>query len=502
MNTIRRQSIISSGVVYIGFALGAVTNYVMAREFNPDQYGLVSGMFIAIGTIIAYVAGMGMTGYAGKFYPYYKDNLPVEKIDLMTWALLISLGGFLVTMALGVLLKSRVIHFYAAQSAELVHYYYWIFPFGLGMTLFGLLEAYGWQVRQSVLTNYLREVQVRLTTFLLILLYLVGWLGSFGNFVKLFSLNYLLVSGILILCLVRSGQLHFTFSVSRVTRKFYPKIRALALLVWGGGVFFNLSFYFAQIVIAGVVTGGLTAVGIFTLAQFIGSLVQAPQRGVAAAAIGPLAQAWKDKDYGRIRRIYHRSAINQLVFSVGMFVLIWINYRDGIVTFDLKPAYLAGQSVFLFIGLARIVDLGTGVNSQIIVTSVHWRFEFLSGVILVLLTVPLNYLLAKELGITGPAIADLISFSIYNGVRYLFLYRTYRLQPFDVKSVYTLLLGVAGYLICHVFFDRHQGLLWMIVRSATFLILYVTGVFWLKLSEDTLPVLRTLKKRLGFVKGK
>ncbi|HUB59712.1 MAG TPA: hypothetical protein VL978_03360, partial [Puia sp.] len=181
MTTIRKQSIISSGIVYIGFALGAVTNYIMAREFNPDQYGLVNGMFIAIGTIISFVASMGMTGYIGKFYPYYKDNLPPEKIDLMTWALLISLGGFLLTMALGILLKNQVIHFYQERSAELVHNYYWIFPFGLGITLFGVLEAYGWQVRRSVLTNYLREIQVRLTTFVLVLLYLMGWLGGFSN---------------------------------------------------------------------------------------------------------------------------------------------------------------------------------------------------------------------------------------------------------------------------------------------------------------------------------
>ena len=71
---------------------------------------------------------------------------------------------------------------------------------------------------------------------------------------------------------------------------------------------FNLSFYFAAVVIASVVPGGLTAVGLFTMAQYVASLIQAPQRGVASAAIGPLSKAWKKKDYGRIGRIYRRSA--------------------------------------------------------------------------------------------------------------------------------------------------------------------------------------------------
>jgi O-antigen/teichoic acid export membrane protein len=155
---------------------------------------------------------------------------------------------------------------------------------------------------------------------------------------------------------------------------------------------------------------------------------------------------------------------------------------------------------FLFIGLSRIVDLGTGVNSQIIVTSVHWRFELVSGTILVLLTIPLNYLLAKEMGLIGPAIADLITFCIYNGIRWLFLYRKYKLQPFDRKSGYTLLLGAALFFTCDRLFSHFQGLVWMIVRSSIFLLLYGGGVLTLRLSEDIIPVWDTVKKRLGLIR--
>jgi O-antigen/teichoic acid export membrane protein len=501
MTTIRKQSIISSGVVYVGLALGALTQYLLAKVFNPDQYGLINGMFVAIGMVLCFVASLGMPGFIFKFYPYYKDNLPAEKNDMMGLALTVSLGGFLLTLALGIIFSDKVLHFYQSRSAALIRYYYWIFPFGLGMMVFGVLEAYAWQIKQSILTSYLREVQIRVTTLLLIVLYITGVLGGFDSFVKLYSFNYLLIAMILAGYLVRTGQMPLTLKVSRVTRKFLPKIRALALLSWGGGVFFNLSFYFAQIVIAGVVVGGLTAVGIFTFAQFLSSLVQAPQRAVAAASVGPLARAWKDKDLGRISRIYHRSAINQLIFSLGLFLLISINYQDGIHVFRLNPTYLAGQSAFLFIGLARVVDLGTGVNSQVIVTSVRWRFELFSGVILVVLTIPLNYFLAKRMGLVGPAIADLITFFIYNGIRWLFLFVKYRLQPFDRKSGLTILLGVAALLVCRWLFGQHQGLVWMITRSVVFLLIYAGGVLALRLSEDVLPVWQTVKKRLGFVKG-
>jgi O-antigen/teichoic acid export membrane protein len=497
MTTIRKQSIISSGVVYIGLALGALSQYLLARTFTPGQYGLITGMFVSIGTIISFVAAIGMPSYIMKFYPYYKDHLPPEKNDMMGQALLVSLGGLLVTISAGIIFRKTVIDFYEDKSAELVQYYYWIFPFGLGLTLFSILEAYGWQLKRSILTSYLREIQFRITTLALTILFLTGVLGSFDLFVKLYAFNYLLIALMLMIYLLRSRQLHFSFTPSRVTKKFFTKIRGMALLAWGGNIFFNVSFYFAQIVIAGLVAGGLTAVGIFTLAQFISSLIQAPQRAVGAAAIGPLSRAWKDKDHGRISRIYQRSAINQLIFSAGMFVLIWINFRDGILVFHLNTAYLAGQWVFFFLGLARVIDLGTGVNSQVIGTSIHWRFELYSGMILVALTIPLNYLLAKKIGLIGPAVADLITLFIYNGIRWLFLYRKYRLQPFDWKSVVSILLAAAAFALCDRLFGSLHGLLWMFARSAVFIIVYVSGVLAFRLSEDLLPVWETVKKRVS-----
>ena len=281
-----------------------------------------------------------------------------------------------------------------------------------------------------------------------------------------------------------------------MTRKFFSRIKALALLAWSGGVVYNLAFFFAQIVIAAVVPGGLTAVGLYTMAQFAGSLIQAPQRELIAASYGPLSQAWKDKDLGRISRVYRRSSITQLIFSVGMFVVLLINFRDGIITFGFPRQYLLARPVFIYIALARIVDMGTGVNGQIIATSTRWRFDFLSGVILAALTLPLNYVLAKQMGILGPAIADLASFTVYNGIRWFYLYRNFRLQPFTRQSLYTLLLGAAAYLICQLPFGSRYGLLWLFVRTISFLVIYVGGVTGLKLSEDIRPVLETIRKRI------
>ena len=135
MSQIRRQSIISSLVVYIGFAIGFFNTYLFTREggFTQAQYGL-TGIFIAIANIMYSFANLGMGAYIYKFYPYYQDNLSKKKNDQLSWALLISLLGFCLVIIAGILFKDLVIRKFGSNSPDLVKYYYYIFPFGLGLT--------------------------------------------------------------------------------------------------------------------------------------------------------------------------------------------------------------------------------------------------------------------------------------------------------------------------------------------------------------------------------
>jgi O-antigen/teichoic acid export membrane protein len=496
MSTIRRQSIISSSIVYAGFALGGLNTFLYAKGFKVAEYGLISGMFVSIGSIIYYFANLGMPAFILKFYPYYADHLPARKNDMMGLVLIVMLAGLVLATIAGILMKPLIFWVYSAHSAELVHYFYWIFPFGLGLTLFSLLEAYAWTLKESVVTNFLRELQFRLITLTLIVLLFTGILGSFDMFIKIYAFSYLFIAVILAFYLIKKGQLHLVFTRSKVTRRLFPRIISMLGFAWSGLLLFNISNFFGQVIIAAVVPGGLTIVGIYTLALYIGSLIQAPQRALVAASIAPLSKAWKDKDYGKLQRIYHRSSINQLIFSVGMFTLIWLNFTDGILTFHLNDQYLAARPVFLFIGLRWIVDMGTGLNTQIIGTSVHWRFDFITGMILTALTLPLNYLLALRMGATGVAFADLVTFSFYNAIRWFFLYRKFDLQPFTLKTLYVLATGAVAYLICHPLFQRFHGLVWIILRSASYVALMAAGVLGLRLSEDVLPIWQTVRSRM------
>lgn len=499
MSQIRRQSIISSVVVYAGFAIGFLNTYLFAREggFTQAQYGL-TGIFMAVANIMYSVANMGMTAYIYKFFPYYNDNLPKKKNDQLTWALLIGLSGFILVIIAGILFKDLVIRKFGTNSPDLVNYYNYIFPFGLGLTLFSILEVYAWQVKKSVLTNFLREMFFRLMTTILILLTFAGIITRFDWFIKIYSFTFLAIALILLVNLLLTHNLSFTFSVSRVSRKFFKKILALVSFVYGGTIVYTISTVFDSILIAAVLPNGLALAGVYTLAQNIASLIQAPQRGIISSSMASLARAWKDKNMPKINRIYHSSSINMLIFSCGMFVLIWLNFTEGVFTFHLQKGYLDARWVFFFIGLMRIIDMGTGVNAQIIATSTRWRFDFVTGLILLLITLPLNYILTKYyFGLIGPAIANLITFTVYNAIRYFFLFKKYGLQPFSAKTLYTVILAVAGYYGCYFLFNNIGGFAGICIRSLVFIIFFGAGSLMLKLSPDILPVWATMKKKLG-----
>lgn len=503
MSQIRRQSIISSLVVYIGFALGFLNTYLFTKEggFTKNEYGL-TGIFIAIANLMFSVSNLGMTSYIYKFFPYYNDNLDKKRNDILSWALLISLVGFCFVVAGGLYFKDLIIYKFGQNSPELVKYYHWIFPFGLGLTLYSILESYAWQLRKSILTNYLREIQFRLFTTILIVLTFSGFLANFDMFIKIYSFTYLGIAFILVFFLLARGYIHLTFKVSIVTKKFFKKIIILIKFVYGGTLVYAVAGVFDTILLASVLTEGLAAVAVYSLAQNMASLIQAPQRGIISSSLSALSQAWKDKDLARIKRIYKQSSINQLIFATGMFALIWLNFSDGIFTFHLQEGYINAKWVFFFIGLMRIVDMGTGVNSQIIATSTLWKFEFFTGIILLLLTLPLNYILTKYyFDVAGPAIANLFSFTIYNAIRYWFLKKRFNLQPFTKETAYTIALALVAFYICFLLFNNYHGFWWLVIRSSCFIVLFASGTLLLKLSSDILPVFYSLQKRAGIKKG-
>jgi O-antigen/teichoic acid export membrane protein len=498
MSQMRRQSIISTIIIFIGFGIGFCNNLFFTKSnwFSPDQYGLTRSFFDFSQIIYAY-SFLGLSSVIYKFSPYYKAHLKDEDNDLLTWSLLLSILGFAVFLTGGIIFKSFFEQKFSTNSKMLVDYYYWIYPFGFSLLIFSILESYCWSLKRTVIPNFLKETALRLLTSALILLFIFKVI-SYDSFIKLFACLYGILVVILLVYLKLKGQLHFTFKVSKVTWRFRKKIFTFGIFVFAGIAISTTASLFDSLTISSKLKDGQAAMGIFAFSTYISNIIQVPQRSIIAISIPILAEAWREKKYDIIERIYKRSSINLLLICLFLFGNIWLCYDDVIKSLYINEVFLQGKYVVLFFGLKLIIDMGTGVNGQIIGTSNFWRFEFLTGIILLLLIVPLNYFLIPKIGIIGAGISNLVAYTFYNAIRLIFLWKKFNMQPFSIKTLWTLLMAFVFYGITYFTLQQFTGWVGIFTKGIMYSSLFIAGALYLNLTPDALPVLHTLKKKLGF----
>lgn len=496
MGEIRRQTILSSIVIYIGFVIGFINTFLYVKHgtFTTVEYGLTR-LFTDIGITFFSFASLGVTSYIYKFQPFYKQNLSKKENDQAALCLLIISAGFILVVIGSIIFKPLFIQKFIARSPLLINYYYWILPFSLGLLFFTTFEAFAWFAGKSIFTNFLKETGIRIFQTIIIIAFIIGWI-TFDTFIKIFSLCYITVAAVLIINLVYTNEIQFNFNISRVTKKFSKKIVWLMMLIYGSFIVNTVAQYIDSIVIASVSENGLSDVAIYTLAAFIAATIQVPQRSIVSAVVPVLSNSWKTKNFQEISRIYTRTSINLLLPALFIFSIIWLNVNDIFTVFDINRNYEAGKTVILILGISKIIDAGTGVNSQIIGTSNFWRFEVLTGVLLLAISIPLNYFLVKAYGINGSALSNLIAFSIYNFIRLFFIWRNFKMQPFSSNTILAVVITIVLYFITSRLFNTQSGWSAIVLKSGFFSIVFFSTVFFLKLTPDTEQLWQLLKFKI------
>jgi O-antigen/teichoic acid export membrane protein len=493
MSNIRKQSIKGTLWVYLGFGIGAIITYIFTHQnwFTPKEYGLTK-FILENGILVAAFASMGTNLYIYKLFPYYKENIEPKKNDLLGTAIKIVTVGFVfVSIALW-LIKPLVKQKYQTNSPLLVEYFYLLIPAGFIYLLLFILESYAFAFKKAVTISFLKEVVVRIYTLALILLKVFG-LINFNTFIYLYILQCIIVVVILSYILYKENNLWISFKTSHVTKK-YKKIIINILLLTGLTIIISTARGSIDSILIPA-KKNLDGLAIFGLVSYMAIIMTAPLRTLVGVTIPILSVSWKEKNYAEIERIYKRTSINMLAFALFIFFLFLLNFEYAINFLNLNPIYLTGKNVFIILGIVNIIELGTGVNGQIIGTSSFFRFELWTSILLTALIIPLSYFLTDKYGILGPAYANLISFTIYNSIRYIFLWKKFNMQPFTIKTLELLLIAAVSFTIVHFSFTGKEGLIYLILRSALFCILFAVAVYVRNISPDVKQVLETIKKR-------
>ena len=506
MGIIQKQGLKSSFYIMIGFVIGAINLLVLfPMFFSKSDQGLVRSI-IDVGATLSVFCTLGSLPVVFKFYPFYKQYLGPKKNELPFITLLVNLTGFGLLLILGWQEKDFIIR-KLGKSPDLAVYFNYIYPYTFFLLMFFWLEGFAWGIRKGVITNFLKETVIRILTTILILAY--GFkLISFPNFIALFSCIYLIPTLILLATLIRSKEWFITnFKISSVTRRLRGRMIKFALYVFASQFFNLLARTNDTFLIFGL--RGLTDTGIFAISMYVSAILEIPQRSLVSIAVPVLAESWKNKDLANIKHIYHKSVSNSLAIGLLLFGLIWLNI-ENLVSFlnwisqKHGGGYDALTKLIFILGLAKLIDLGTGVNSQIIGTSNYWKFDFYTNLFYIILSLPLNYYLIKNYGLEGLAFSNLAALTLYNSVRFGFLYKKFNFQPYTWQHGIFLLTTISLMLIVHQIPSNSNFAINIIIKSVTYGIAFYGLAYWINPAPEILNFFNDLirNKIPGFFKRK
>jgi O-antigen/teichoic acid export membrane protein len=496
MGIIQKQGVKSSFFIMIGFLIGAINLLVLfPMFFSKNDQGLVRAM-LDIGATLSVFCTLGTLPVIYKFFPFYNHYLGPKKNELPFITLIINLIGFSLLLIIGWQQKDFIIR-KLGRSPSLAQYFNYVYPYAFFLLIFYWLEAFAWGLRKGVYSNFLRETLIRILTTLLIIAFGLKYINLIG-FLTLFSLLYVIPSLLLLINLIKSQQFSFkSIHISSVTRRLKGKMFSFALFVFAGQFFNLLARTNDTVMIVGL--RSLSDAGIFAIATYVSAILEIPQRSLNSISIPVLATSWKNKDFANIKHIYHKSVSNLLAIGLLFFGLIWLN-TDNLVAFlnwvshNESGGYDAIGKLIFILGLAKLIDLATGVNSQIIGTSNFWKFDFYTNLFYILLSLPLNFYLINNYNLEGLAYSNLIALTLYNSIRFLFLYKKFKLQPYTYKHGLFLLLSIGLILLVHQIPTANNILANIFLQSTVFGFSFYLLVSWINPAPEALEIINNFFK--------
>ncbi|MDX1636840.1 MAG: oligosaccharide flippase family protein [Balneolaceae bacterium] len=486
MGVIVRQSIQNTVIAYVGVVLGIVSTILLyPRVLTPDQYGLTR-ILVSLTAVAAQFAHLGMKNTITRYFPHFK-NTPAGKQGLLFLTLVVPLAGFLLFCLLFFLFEDQLLYYYRDQSRLIQQYHLYLLPLVGVVLYYEVLNSYVRALKDSVTGSFLNEVLVRFLIIIVLLLYWYGWF-DFTVFMMLFVLVYSLEPAVLLVYLYLRGELILRVPFRDDSKLFVSRIVSFGTYTMLGGLTTMLVSNI-DILMLGALSN-LADAAVYAIAFYVSIVIEIPKRSIAKIATPVIADLMKEEHYERISNLYTRTALNQLIAGSLLLIGIWANMHNLL---HLLPAeYHGAEWPIIIIGFAKLIDMGAGLNGQIILNSEHYRFDLYTMILLVLLTAAANYLLIPLFGITGAAIATALSIFFYNLVKYLFVWITFSMQPLRRNALGILLIASGCLLISFQIPFILNVVVDIAVRSLLITSVFLGLILMFDLSEDVKLVIRRL----------
>jgi len=478
MGIVQKESIKLTVVFYLGSALGYVNRGLLLTNFlTATQLGLTA-VLTNLAVLYAQFATLGIPSISNRFFPFFM-NKEKKHNGFFFWGNVFVFGGFLLTTILFIVFKPVIIGQFIDNSPLIVDYYYYLIPFALASVYFQFFESYLRSLLKTVVPTFLNEVFSRILNTIAIALFALKVI-NFQQFVVIFIGCSFLITAVLLGYIIYLRQFHIMPGKSRLYKRLLKPILLYGtftiLSVLGSGILVTID----SLMIASKLS--LAAAGIYTTIFLYATALTLPYRSIQKITYPLVGRFWKNRQMKAVADLYDKTTLVMMIIGGGLILLLWGNI-NSIFMFIPKEYSIARYSFYLLC-LAKYIDMITGLNGIITITSKKYKYDLYFMLALVIATVILNLIFIPLYGITGAALAAMISLVLYNLLRLVFVWVNFKMQPFTLNCLWILLITIGTLCMVHFIPFIINKYVSICINSAVIGIIYVGCILLFKFSPE------------------
>ncbi|MBK9735762.1 MAG: lipopolysaccharide biosynthesis protein [Saprospiraceae bacterium] len=475
MGVIQRQSLKFTLINFVGTFIGFMS-VIFIYPLNKDLYGYFQ-ILHSNASLLVPILGLGIHGAIIKFYPIFKEwniakNFLSFTLVLASFSALIASGFIFISYYLAYPYLNNIFdNFEVIEKNKYV-----ILILGIIFLYISIFTYHAVSLYRIVIPDIINNILLKVFLPVIVLLYYFQFIDK-SRFNLIVIIYFLFIALILFKYLLGLSEHEWKPNIKKVDKAGYKGIFSFMAFSSLNSLGASLTFKLDVLMIGSMIS--TTAAGLYALILVISNIMDIPSKAINQIAGPVIAKNWVENDHNNIKDIYQKSSIYGAIIGVYLFLIIYFIWPEIIMLMpgskiDLHVALL----VFTFLGLAKLVDLTTGVNSIIISYSKNYKVHMYFLIMLAVINISLNYILLKAFGIAGAAIATCISILFYNIIKHLYVHFKFGFTLKIGQQLKVILIGCFVFVMMSFIPVLYMTILSMIIKCVLTTILYL-ALIWI-----------------------
>jgi len=498
LGIIKRQAFQSSVLLYSGTVIGFITTGLIAPNLlSKSEIGTLrlllsySGIFMSLGVL-------GFSTVTIRFLHQFENKLGNNHNGFMGISVIVGVLGSFITTLLIFAIESTIVSNNIDKSPQFANFFFMIYPLTVFQIFYSLFDAYNNALHRSSFGVFLRDFVQRM-------LVLAGLLLIFLQIFNFEQYVYYYVFAICFPTILITAHIIWNKSFDlNINLNFFEKGLAGSMLsVSVFGLLNSMSNVAALQIDAIMINAYLddAAVGVYVITFYFGTLVFIPSKALNKIAPALMSKAFKENDMETVKDIYYRSCKN--LFLIGMLVYLGLLVNLDNVFNIIPKSYMEGKYVIVIIGLANLIKMTGGMNDSAITYSRYFKATTLFLLIFSIIIVISNYLFIPSFGIVGAALATLISITLHNLIKFIFIKIKFGFNPYSFQYLWVLAISAGIYILVYLLPNPGNFVLDIFIDSMLTTALFYFIIRLLPMGQDlNLMVNQIAQKLLIFFRTK